>query len=200
MTNQATGRTQRLLSILFVALALAGVALAQSSTLRGRILDERGDAIPEADITLISQDVKERKTKSGATGDFSISNIPPGVYTLTSSYKGFQTQTITDLKAPYTGVLSVKMAIAAVEVITDVSANNAAGSTDPDQNMNATVLGEEFIKKMADTEEELRDYLNALAGGGANGEGAQIMIDGFSGGRLPPKEAIMQTHINRNHF
>jgi len=204
MTNRITSRVsekaRRLLSSLFIALALVGVAHAQNSTLRGRVLDERGDAIPDAEVTLIGQDGKERKTKSGGAGDFSISNVPPGVYTLTSSYKGFQTQTVTDLKAPYTGVLSVKMAIAAVEVITDVSANNAAGSTDPDQNMNATVLGEEFIKTLPDTEEELRDYLNALAGGGANGEGAQIMIDGFSGGRLPPKEAIMQININRNPF
>jgi hypothetical protein len=200
LTRRASGNAHRLLSIFFIALALTGAALAQNSTLRGKVLDERGDAIPEAQIILVGKDGKERKAKSDALGDFSISNIPSGAYTLTSSYKGFQTQTINDLKTPYSGVLSLKMAIAAVEVITDVSANNSAVSTEPDQNMNATVLGEEFIKTLPDTEEELRDYLNALAGGGSNGEGAQIMIDGFSGGRLPPKEAIMQININMNPF
>jgi hypothetical protein len=198
--SRASGKAYRLLSVFFVALALAGVSLAQNSTLRGKVLDERGDAIPEAEITLVGQDGKERKAKSDALGDFSILGVPQGTYTLTSSYKGFQTQTVADLKVPYSGVLSVKMAIAAVEVITDVSANNSAISTEPDQNMNATILGEEFIKTLPDTEEELRDYLNALAGGGSNGEGAQIMIDGFSGGRLPPKEAIMQININMNPF
>lgn len=195
-----SGRIRRFLSVFFITLALAGVALAQNSTLRGQVLDERGDAIPNASIILTSPDGKERKAKSGMTGDFSIPNVPPGTYTLTSSYKGFQTQTINELKTPHSGVLSVRMAIAAVEAITDVSANNMAVSTEPDQNMNATILGEEFIKTLPDTEEELREYLNALAGGGANGQGAQIMIDGFSGGRLPPKEAIMQISINRNPF
>ena len=99
ITSRVSGKALRLLSVFFIALALAASALAQNSTLRGRVLDERGDAIPEAEVKLIGQDGKERKTKSGAMGDFSISNVPPGAYTLTSSYKGFQNQTIADLKS-----------------------------------------------------------------------------------------------------
>ena len=82
MTNRITGRvsgkTQRLLSVFFIALALSPAAFAQNSTLRGSVVDERGDAIPDAEVRLIGQDGKERKTKSGAAGDFSISNVPPG--------------------------------------------------------------------------------------------------------------------------
>src|SRR5215470_14722336 len=204
MTNRITSRESRkshwILLAFFTVLAGATVALAQNSTLRGRVLDERGDAIPGADVTLIGQDGKERKTKSGGAGDFSISNLPSGIYTLTSSYKGFQTQTITDLKAPYSGVLTVKLAIAAVEVITDVSANNSAVSTEPDQNMNAIALGEREIENLPDNEDDLRDFLNAMAGGGVNGQGANILVDGFSGGRLPPKEAIARIVFNQNPF
>src|SRR6266545_4793652 len=186
ITNRVIGKSHWILLAFFIALAGATVALAQNSTLRGRILDERGDAIPDAEVTLIGQDGKERKTKSGALGDFSISNVSPGNYTLSSSYKGFQTQTITDLKAPYSGVFSVKMAIAAVEVITDVSPNNSAVSAEPDQNMSAITLTEQEIQNLPDNEDDLRDFLNALAGGGVTGQGANILIDGFSGGRLPP--------------
>src|SRR5215468_8057010 len=204
MTNRITNRVIRkshwILLAFFIALAGAPVALAQNSTLRGRILDERGDAIPGADVTLIGQDGKERKAKSGALGDFSISNISPGTYTLSSSYKGFQTQTITDLKAPYSGVLSVKMAIAAVEAITDVSANNPAVSAEPDQNMNAITLTEQEIANLPDNEDDLRDFLNALAGGGVTGQGANILVDGFNGGRLPPREAIARIVIGQNIY
>ena len=67
MTNRITNRVIRkshwILLAFFTALVGATVALAQNSTLRGRILDERGDAIPGADVTLIGQDGKERKTK-----------------------------------------------------------------------------------------------------------------------------------------
>ncbi len=43
--------------------------------------------------------------------------------------------------------------------------------------------------------------MQALAGpsAGADGE-AQIFLDGFSGGRLPPKESIREIRINRNPF
>src|SRR5262245_35466483 len=204
MTNRITNRVSRrshwILFAFFTALALTPVALAQNSTLRGRVLDERGDAIPGAEVTLIGQDGKERKTKSGGAGDFSISNLPSGIYTLTSSYKGFQTQTITDLKAPYSGVITVKLAIAAVEVITDVSANNSSVSTEPDQNMNAITLTEQEIANLPDNEDDLRDFLNALAGGGVNGQGATILIDGFSGGRLPPREAIARIVFGSNIY
>ena len=190
-----------IITALILVATLALVGYAQNSTLRGVVLDERGDAIPNADIILTDKDGKERKARSTFTGEFSIPNVPPGIYTLTSAYQGFQTQVINELKIPTTGgLLKVQMAIAAVEVITDVSVNNQAVTVEPDANMNATVLGEEFIKNLPDNEDDLRDMLNALAGPTASGTGAQIMVDGFSGGRLPPREAIMQIRINQNPF
>ncbi len=44
--------------------------------------------------------------------------------------------------------------------------------------------------------------MQALAGPGAGSseDGAQIYIDGFTGGRLPPKESIREIRINRNPF
>src|SRR5215510_1112935 len=200
MTNRMNKSILRFLSVFFMTLALAGVTLAQNSTLRGIILDERGDAIPNANVTLTGKDGKERKTKSSFNGEFSIPNVPPGTYTLTSSYQGFQTQTVNDLKTPYSGPLSVKMAIAAVEVITDVSVNNSAVSTEPDQNMNAISLSEAEIANLPDNEDDLRDFLNALAGGGVSGQGANILVDGFSGGRLPPREAIARIVIGQNIY
>src|SRR5262245_41513481 len=198
-------RPIQIFSALFAALViislLTGNAFAQNSTFRGIVVDERGDAIPNAEISITNKDGKERKTKSNYAGEFSITNVSPGTYSLTAAYQGFQTQVINDVKVPLAGSpMTVKMAIAAVEVITDVSINNQAVSVDPDQNMNATVLGEEFIKNLPDNEDDLRDMLNALAGPTANGEGANILVDGFSGGRLPPKEAIMQIRINSNPF
>ncbi|MEP7274312.1 MAG: hypothetical protein ABI882_22655, partial [Acidobacteriota bacterium] len=50
---------------------------------------------------------------------------------------------------------------------------------------------------LPETEDEILEYLQALAGGSGN---AQILIDGFRGGRLPPREAIMQVRINQSLF
>src|SRR5262249_29084311 len=109
MTNRMNRATRRFILTVFITLSSAASAFAQNSTSRGQVLDERGDAIPNASVTLINKDGKERKTKSGVTGDFTIQNVPAGNYTLTASYQGFQTQTINELKTPYPGVLSVKL-------------------------------------------------------------------------------------------
>ncbi len=201
-------RIKQNLIALFVALlaatAMASSGLAQNSTVRGTVVDELGAVIPNADVVLTGKDGRERKIKSGVTGEFSIPNVPPGIYTLTSSYEGFQPYFNNELKVPQEQpTLTLTMLVAAVNIVTDVSANTVGVSTNPDENMNATVLSEEFIKNLPDNEDDLREYLNMLAGPTAssgNGNGADIIVDGFSGGRLPPKEAILQIRINQNPF
>ena len=53
---------------------------------------------------------------------------------------------------------------------------------------------------MPDDPDELEAALQALAGPSAGPNGGQIYIDGFTGGRLPPKEAIREIRINSNPF
>ncbi|MCI0662137.1 MAG: carboxypeptidase regulatory-like domain-containing protein [Acidobacteria bacterium] len=189
------------LSIIFATLILSAGTLAQNSTLRGQVVDEVGAVIQNAEIVLIDSEGKQRKTKTNNNGEFSLPNVAPGVYTLTSAFKGFQQHIENDLKIPLEkSPLVVTMTVAAVNVVEDVNANNTGVSTEPDQNMNATVLGEEFIQNLPDNEDDLRDFLNALVGPTASADGATILVDGFTGGRLPPREAIMQIRINSNPF
>ncbi|MBO0797413.1 MAG: TonB-dependent receptor, partial [Blastocatellia bacterium] len=167
------------------------------------MVDELGAAIPNAEVNLIGSDGRQRTTKSNANGEFAFPNAPPGVYTLTSAYKGFQTHVQEGVKVP--GVqLKVVMAVATVNEAVETKADEGV-SVEPDQNMTATVLGEEFIENLPDNEDDLNDYLQALAGPAAGaasgGEGsAEILVDGFSGGHLPPREAIQQIKINNSPF
>jgi Carboxypeptidase regulatory-like domain len=189
------------LSIFFAILILSTVAFGQNSTLRGQVVDELGAVIQNAEITLIDGEGKQRKTKTNNNGEFSLPNVASGIYTLTSAFKGFQQHIENDLKIPLEkSQLVIVMTIAAVNVVEDVNANNSGVSTEPDQNMNATVLGEEFIQNLPDNEEDLRDFLNSLVGPSSSADGATIMVDGFTGGRLPPREAIMQIRINSNPY
>ncbi len=179
----------------------------QGVSLRGQVVDELGAVIPGATITLTpSGDGQARTGTAGATGDFVISNIPAGVYTLTVEFSGFGKYVQNDLQIPQTAPLKITLAVAAVTVVTDIAADSKTVSVEPDQNLSATVLDEDFIKNnLPDNEDDLRSYLQALAGpaagGVSGGQGqAQIFVDGFSGGRLPPREAILQIRINQNPF
>lgn len=204
--NQPIKRAAQSLSILLATLLLASAVFAQNTVLRGQVVDEVGAVIPNAEIILTGKDGKQRTAKTNYNGEFTIANIPPGAYTLSSAFSGFQTYLVNDLKIPVANQpLVITLAVATVNIIEDVAANATTVSTEPDQNMNATILGEDFIKNLPENEDELRDFLQSLAGpaagGGQGGQGgAQIYVDGFSGGRLPPRDAIAQIRINQNPF
>jgi hypothetical protein len=193
----------RFLSVILVIIILASITPAQNATVRGQVVDELGAAIPNAEIKLISPDQKEHTVRSNANGEFSIPNVKPGAYTLTSTFIGFQTHILEGVKVPGSQ-LKVVMTVASVNEAVETKAEEGV-SVEPDQNMTATVLGEDFIRNLPDNEEDLLAFLQAMAGpaaGGATGgqEGAEILIDGFRGGRLPPREAIQQIRINSSPF
>ena len=71
-------------------------------------------------------------------------------------------------------------------------------STDPNQNANATVLKDKDLDALPDDPDELEAALQAMAGTAAGPDGGQINIDGFTGGQMPPKEAIREIRINQN--
>ena len=73
-------------------------------------------------------------------------------------------------------------------------------STSPDENANSIVIKGKDLDALSDDPDELQSELTALAGPSAGPNGAQIFIDGFTGGQLPPKSAIREIRINQNPF
>lgn len=193
----------RILTIVLSLGLLATAALAQNSTLRGQVVDELGYAIPGAKITLTGADGKERTVTSNIQGEFVVPGVPAGTYKIVSEFTGFTPFVQNALTLPTNAPLKITLAVGAIDIVVETKINTEGVSVEPDQNMNATVLGKEFIDNLPDNEDDLRAFLEALAGPSAaagNGGGAQILVDGFSGGRLPPREAIMQIRLNQNPF
>ncbi|MCV4776763.1 hypothetical protein OFM21_28695, partial [Escherichia coli] len=85
--------------------------------------------------------------------------------------------------------LIVPLSVEAVEENVEVS-DEGKVSTDPANNAGATVLKDKDLEALPDDPDELASALQALAGAAAGPNGGQIYIDGFTGGQLPPKEAI----------
>ena len=87
--------------ILLCALAVFGtaaIASAQSVTrgeVLGRIVDQHGNALPGVTVTLTSKaTVTPILTTTGSDGQYRITNIQPGEYTLTSELSGLATSSI----------------------------------------------------------------------------------------------------------
>ena len=112
-----------LFGVLAVAVGLLGnPSPSAAQTVSGRILgtvrDSQGAVMPNVSVTAKSLETgTERTTTSDASGGFSISSVPAGVYQVTGTAPGFQTQTRTGLTVTVGAALRVdlSMTVGAVE-------------------------------------------------------------------------------------
>jgi len=196
----------KLNTLILIFIAFAGAYAQAPVTIRGEVTDEAGAVISGAHVTIATAEGKKRTGVANSAGEFAINNIAPGTYTISVEFKGFLTYVENDLQiSSATNPFKIVMKVAPVNAEIDVKAEREGLSVEPDQNMTATILDEAFIQTLPDDEDELLALLQAMAGpaaGGANGgqDGAQIYVDGFPGGRLPPRDAILQIRINQNPF
>ncbi|HWB85556.1 MAG TPA: carboxypeptidase regulatory-like domain-containing protein [Bryobacteraceae bacterium] len=185
-----------------VALMISG-ALAQQTTgtLRGVLQDNSGAVIPGATVTLTAKGVN-KTAGTQADGSYVFTGLTPGQYTVQVTFPGF---------APYSKQVNVTAGAAVqfpIELtvsaerqqVTVAAEGGPSVSTEPDNNATALVLRGEDLESLPDDPDDLQDALQALAGPAAGPNGGQLYIDGFSGGNLPPKEAIREIRINQNPF
>ncbi len=75
-----------LLSILFTA-SFVPVAFAQTGSITGTVTNQEGEPIPTANVLLVEID---RGAATNLEGEYTISNIQPGTYTLRVSFVGYE--------------------------------------------------------------------------------------------------------------
>jgi hypothetical protein len=182
--------------ILFVAASL----FAQSAKVTGRVLDSTGSVMPGVRIKLYRGDKVVKEGASSPNGDFEIA-ADPGDYKLEVIAPDFDTYTEMVKVTPEMGPLSVTMSLAQITQNVEVTETRTEISIDPDSSLQATVLTKDVIDALPDDEDELTQYLTDIAGsrGGAGGN-ATFVIDGFTGGRIPPKDQIQEIRISNNPF
>ena len=173
----------------------------QTGSLSGTIQDTLGAVVVGATVTVVAPDGTEKTATSNQRGEFSLAGLAPGKYTVRVAATNFALyeNTEVDIAAGQREELIVPLTVAAVDEQVDVSSSDGV-STDPQNNAGATVLTEKELEALPDDPEELEAALQALAGPSSGPNGGQIYIDGFTGGRLPPKEAIREIRINQNPF
>jgi hypothetical protein len=188
--------------IAFVLLLFAANLRAQTTRITGKAVDSSGALVTGADVTLIgSGNTTVAATKTGNEGSFSI-DAPPGSYALEISADGFEklVQGIS-IAATNNRPLTVTLAVAKITQEVEVQDNPNLITLDPENNQTALVLKEDDIQSLPDDEDELTNYLTQLAGPRAAATGGvQFVVDGFFGGRIPPKDQIKEIRINNNPF
>jgi hypothetical protein len=189
--------------ISLTAAALFGQGAASRGTVQGTVKDATGGIIRSASVTLATDSGTVQTVTSGADGNYVFHNVGPGNYTISATFKGLQqaNASIVSVTAGATASANLTLVPAAQKEVVNVndSATNLV-STEPANNQSAIVLSKEDIDALPDDPDDLQADLQALAGPSAGPGGSQIYVDGFTGGRLPPKESIREIRINSNPF
>ena len=173
----------------------------QNGSLGGQVVDALGSVVVGATVIAVAGDGKEKTATTNQKGEFTIPALTPGTYivrVVADKFAFFENPQV-EVKAGPKTEFTATLTVAAVEQKVEVSANTGV-STDPENNGDATVLKEKDIDALPDDPDELEAALQALAGPSAGPNGGQIYIDGFTGGQLPPKDAIREIRINNNPF
>jgi hypothetical protein len=121
---------KKLIYALMCALVFSFPALAQETTagIRGTVKDPSGAVISGATVTVTSPVlIGQKTTTTDSAGAYHIEQLPPGVYTVTTSAAGFSAETLKDLRLE-TGALpslNFSLKIGQAEQTIDVSAEAA---------------------------------------------------------------------------
>jgi len=158
-------------------------------------------AIIGATVIIAGERGVERRATTDKEGVYRLTGLAPGDYIVRASAAGFALaeQPRIRLAAGERRKLELRLQVAMTEEKVTV-ADGTAISADPQNNAGAIVLRGADLDALPQDPDDLAEALQALAGPAAGPNGGQIFVDGFTGGRIPPRDSIREIRINQNPF
>lgn len=192
-----------------VCLALAAMVLAatarvdaQTPAATGRLLvtvvDQTGAVLPAATVTIAGQEAATRAVAVApvTANDAGLATVEPlaqGRYTIQAEFPGFETVVVRDVRVRAGDTRrTVALPLRKLQDEVTVGRDGQTSGLDPRGNAFSTVLTREMIEALPDDPEEMEAVLKAMSP-----PGAQVRIDGFTGGQMPPKSQIRSIRLPR---
>ena len=142
------------LLMIFLVVAAAPANAQYAGAIKGRVLDPQGALVADATLTLAGSELQGRRTfVSNEMGAYIFLGLPPGVYQLEATRKGFRafTQPGISLRAGSTLVLDVRLTVTDIAQTVDVAARDGGKDipivdiSSPEQKFN---VSGEFINRL----------------------------------------------------
>jgi len=202
-SSKSLSRLMLLTTLIFVpVLAIRLAAQTGSGILRGQVTDPSGAAVAQVTVIATGPVGQTRAAQVNKDGSYEIQGLTAGSYKIEALAKGFapfEEPSVT-VVAGKVQKLDIGLKIQEQMQQVNVSGQAAAVGVAPENNASSIVISGKDLDALSDDPDELQQELTALAGPSAGPSGGQIYIDGFTGGQLPPKEAILEVRINQNPF
>jgi len=177
------------------AMLVATAASAQGRTdaaLRVTVVDPSGAVIVGAHVRV----TPGVEADTGPRGEAAFAALEPGRHSIHVEAPGFEPRDVVDTRLRAgDNRREVKLALARLAETIEVGRDARERASDPRADAFATVLGAAQIDELPDDPDEMEQMLRDMAG-----PGAVLRVNGFRGGRLPPKSQIQQIRFRRNMF
>ncbi|MFB3855108.1 MAG: carboxypeptidase regulatory-like domain-containing protein [Vicinamibacterales bacterium] len=196
-------KISRCVSIALAAGCLIGVrqGAASAQAPRGRlvvtVMDQSRAVIPNATVTVTGEDETAaggpRVVSTSPVGVATIEDLAAGRYTIRVEFPGFQAVVVEGHRVGSgTSRRSLVLPIEKLDEKLTVERDKQMSALDPRGAAFSTVLTREQIEALPDDPEEMEKALKAMAP-----PGSTIRVDGFTGGKLPPKSQIRSIRLPR---
>ena len=187
----------RAISVFIALLLVVGPCLGQSiASLDVVVKDPTGALINKAQVQLIRNGKAQSLSSTNQRGEARFNKLTTGRYQIHIEAPGFKPQDIEDIEigtGPHRREVTLEIDVIKVDV--DVDEEAQVKNTNPNGPAFSNVLTEEQIAQLPDDPEEFENAINQLAG-----PGAQIRVNGFKGGKLPPKSQIREIRFRMNPY
>jgi hypothetical protein len=192
--------TATFLRTLVLVLCVSSVAWAQTpsttTTLCVTVSDPSGAVIVGAQVQVTDPAGAVKTQPTGAQGEAVFEGLAPGRYTIVAESAGFERGELKEVRVRGRETRrELRLAIQRVAEDLVVGRDPREARTDPRGDSFATVLTPEQIAALPEDPDEMEDTLRELAG-----PGAVMRVNGFRGGRLPPKSQIQSIRFRRNIY
>ena len=187
----------RAISVFIALLLIVGPCLGQtaSASLAVIVKDPTGALINKAQVQLIRNGKSQSLNSTNQRGEVRFNKAPAGSYQLRVEAAGFKAQDVNLELAAGQHQKEVTLEIDPIKVDVDVEEEAQVRNTNPNGAAFSNVLTEEQIAQLPDDPDEFENAINQLAG-----PGAQIRVNGFRGGKLPPKSQIREIRFRMNPY
>src|SRR5467141_4837298 len=163
---------RRTVFVLFMSLATSGMLFAQSDLGRisGFIKDPSGATIANAKVTVRNNTGVERQTTTNDSGYYVVTNVPPGLYTMTAEAPGFQRYETTNNKLDPSAdlVIDATLTVGSASQTVEVLASTVQLQTESAS-----------VQKLV-----TREQIDLLEVNGRNPIGLASLVPGARGGNL----------------
>ncbi|HEY8549575.1 MAG TPA: carboxypeptidase regulatory-like domain-containing protein [Vicinamibacterales bacterium] len=185
-----------LLPLLLTAAASAAAQGAAAGTLTVEVTDTVGGVLPGATVTVTGPLPATTETMLVANGEGKVEmgGLAPGVYRVLVELPGFEPVTLEDVAIVAGRTQRRTVTLGLATFAEQVSVTVDAVDRRLDENFTETYTAEE-IEALPDDPDEAMLLIEQLAG-----PDAEIRVNGFEGGSLPPKSQIQAIRVRQDPF